>query len=122
MKIDLTRQVQDSNGEVYEITHINLKGAVSTISVPYINFIEKYENYVDPKDAEIARLKAIIDELKNPQKQKVRRKRLLPEEWKEVQELIRKGVSNTDIANEYKISDSSVSKKRIEMRKFGENV
>jgi len=85
------------------------------------HLMSDYIPYVDPKDAEIARLKAIIDEMRKPVERKTRR-RLLPEEWKEVKELIRKGISNTDIAAEYDISDSAVSKKRIEMRSMGEKV
>ena len=118
-KIDLTRQVVDRNGVVKKIFMIKLE---DELEISFSNFIDTYQNYVDPKDAEIARLKTIIDELKNPIKTRKTRTRLQPDEWKEVKDLIRKGISNTDISREYGISDSSVSKKRTEMRKFGEKV
>ncbi len=122
--MDLTRQMQDANGTVYEVQSVNVKDIVNfgKKEIFFNEFMDKYTSYVDPKDAEIARLKTIIDELRNPTKSRKVRKRLLPEEWKEVKNLIRKGGNNTDIANMYDISDSAVSKKRIELRQMGEKV
>ena len=122
-KIDLTKQVQDRNGNVSVIEEITLRdngGQILTIK-SFELFIDSYQNYVDPKDLEIETLKAIIAELKAPKATLVKR-RLLPDEWKEIEELIRKGISNQPIAKEYGISDSSVSKRRIDMRKMGEKV
>ena len=123
MSVDLNKLVEREDGVVMEVVSIEVKNATTaSICVDYDEFIDEYTNYIDPKDAEINRLKAIINELKNPHTERKSRKRLIEGEWREVKELIRKGVSNTDIAAEYDISDSSVSKKRIEMRKMGEKV
>ena len=117
-RIDLNRQVVGKDGIVRTIKMIKVDG---DLEISYNNFIDSYENYVDPKDLEIETLKAIIAELKAPKATLVKR-RLLPDEWKEIEELIRKGISNQPIAKEYGISDSSVSKRRIDMRKMGEKV
>ena len=114
----------DKNGDVYKIIAITLSPlhGGDNFNIEFNRFIDSYENYVDPKDDEIERLKAIIKELKNPITARKTRKRLLPGEWKEVIELIRKGATNTAIAKEYGISDTGVSKKRLELRKMGEKV
>ena len=116
--IDLNRQVVGKDGVVRTIKMIKVDG---DLEISYNNFIDSYENYVDPKDLEIETLKAIIAELKAP-KATLSKRRLLPEEWKEIEELIREGISNQPIAKEYGISDSSVSKRRIDMRNKGEVV
>jgi len=123
-KIDLTKQVIDKNGDIYKVVAIALlpSHGGDDFNIEFNRFIGSYENYIDPKDAEIERLKAIINELKNPTKPKSTRKHLSEGEWKEIVELIRKGVSNIEIAAEYGISDSGVSKRRVSMRKMGERV
>ncbi len=119
-KIELPKQVKDSNGEVYDLVSITVKNNDKTNAVPRDNFLAQYTEFLDPKDLEIERLMNIIKELETPKKPTKRR--LLKGEWKEIEELIRKGEGNTQIANEYGISDSAVSKRRTEMRNNGEEV
>ena len=98
-KIDLTKQVVTKSGSIRIIKHILLVDKLGVeIEVSYDGFIEKYENYADPKDVEIATLKAIIAEMKNPTLGEPKRRRLLPDELKEIDGLIRKGIGNQPIA------------------------
>lgn len=126
MSIDLLKDVKDRQEKRYVIVGLTLRPHTGgeTLSVPYENFVEAYDEYVDPKDLEIQRLNRIIEELKNGKDNSTRKGRIMlsNEQWEEVKDLIRKGVRNIDIAAEYGISDSAISKRRTEMRNAGEDV
>lgn len=115
-------------------TKTNVRGCIITIDVQYHGetkptvmnldeFNETIEEYVDPRDVEIERLNKVIADLKmRKKKPRKMRKRLTFGEIAEIKELILKGESNTAIGNEYNVSDSTVSRFRIEMRKGGHDV
>ena len=126
--MEVTELVMDKKGDIFKIKGItvaqinDIGGEHIPQEVGYYEFVTYYEDYVDPKDLEIQRLKEYIKKLEEP-KVKKRYTRLTPEEWREVEDLIRiRSISNLDIAKEYGISDSSVSKRRKDMRLKGENV
>ena len=113
--------VNKETGTIYSVEHITVMNNNTKTEVNRAQLLGSFIEYVDPKDAEIARLRSIIEEMKAPPERKTR-KHMSKDEWKEVMDLIRKGLGNTEIAALYDISDSSVSKRRIEMRKMGETV
>ena len=124
MSIDLTKQVESRAGDLYEVLEVSLRdmNTNEVVAVKFDSFLLNYSEYVDPKDLEIERLKQIIKDLENGAKPKHTKTRLTDDEWLDVENDIRNGGRNIDIARTYGISDSSVSKKRIAMRKLGEKV
>jgi len=64
-KIDLAKQVINRINEIVTIKSIILiSKSGQEYEAQYQPFINMHENYIYPKDAEINRLKAIIEELK----------------------------------------------------------
>lgn len=128
MAIDLLKTVSDRNGNVREIKSVGLAPLEGgdPIIVSYENFIDAYDEFVDPKDLEIVRLteqvKKLKEQLEGKTLRKKRRKHLSKGEIKDIQELIRAGHKNIAIAKDFDISDPSISKIRTEMRKRGEDV
>ena len=118
--IDLKQIVHKDDGINVYIKGIEVEdGSI----VPYTTFIGLYTEYIDPKDVEIQRLREEVAKLKEKAKKpRVTRRVILPGEKKEMIELIRKGESNTAIATEYKLSETVVSRYRVELRKAGEEV
>jgi len=128
MAIDLLKTVSDRNGNVREIKSIGLTPLEGgdPIIISYENFIDAYEEFVDPKDIEIARLtdtiKKLKEQLEESKNRKKRRPKISDKEWEEIEDLIKRGISNTDIAKLFDTKDPVISKRRVEMRKRGENV
>jgi len=127
--IDLKQEVISPAGNRYLVSQVELTPSMhnreegKTINVSYPVFIDEYVEYIDPKDVEIARLSAEIQKLKDKAKKpRKTRKRLLPGEIKDIKADIIAGSNNMDIAREYEVSDSSISKYRIELRKEGKDV
>ena len=126
MAIDILNTVVDRNGKVGEIVSINLSTLEGkTITVPYANFIEAYEEYVDPKDIKISQLEREIKELKdklNKPSGRKRRKKLTEGEWKDIEGYIREGLNPKEIAVLMDVSDALVYVRRKQMRQAGEEV
>jgi len=129
MAIDLLKTVSDRNGNVREIKSIGLAPLEGgdPIIVSYENFIEAYDEFVDPKDLEIIRLTEQIKKLKEQLDEKANKRKRRPniskEEYKEIEELIRKGeLNNTEISKLFDTRDAVISKRRVLMRSKGENV
>ena len=121
-QIDLPQEVvTDDDINVYTIESIKFIDVSEPIQ--YQLFIQKFKEYIDPKQIEINRLLAENKKLKEQLKPlRKTRRRLLPGEITEIKELIRKGNSNLKLASEYQVSDSTISKLRIQMRREGEEV
>lgn len=118
-KIDLEKQVINKHGDISTVVSITLNEKNDKYDIPYENFIKTYENYLDPRDVEIKRLRALVDKLRKGTKKRKTRKVLSPGEWKEIDELIIIGkASNIDIAKEYEVSDSGISKRRRQIEKM----
>ena len=116
-------EVVDKNGRRAIVTSIHISDGTEGHDIKLENFLETYTEYVDPKDFEIARLKQELADLKAKHKQPRRaRRKLTKGEIKEIEEHIRLGEGNTPIAKEYDVSDTTVSKIRVRMRKGGEDV
>lgn len=127
MALEWIKEVTNRDGQICLIQNIEVRNKYTgeLVAIPFDNFVEAYDEYIDPKDLEIQRLNKIIEELKSGKtsgKVGGTKKRLLPAEWREVEELIRQGLKNVEIAKEYGISDSTVSTRRSQMRKKGEEV
>lgn len=125
MAIDWISEVKSRDGAICDVLNVEVRNryTLETVTIPFDKFIEAYEEYIDPRDLEIEKLNKLIKELQEEKKaQKKPRRRLTKEEWKEIDELIRKGIRNIDIAAEYGISDTGVSKRRTDLRKAGEAV
>ena len=94
-----------------------------TFSITPEVFMEEYREYINPMQLEINRLlaenKKLKDQLKPLRKP---RRRLSDGEVKEVEEHILEGSNNLDLAKEYQVSDSTISKIRIRLRKSGRDV
>ena len=69
----------------------------------YSNFVEYYEEYLDPKDIEIARLKRELEKYK-AQVPKKKRRIITEGERKEIKELILKGEGNRPLAKSIKLA------------------
>lgn len=111
--MELARHVIDRNGKEYEVLDLVLRPVRQdneSITVSYENFIDAYEEYVDPKDVEIKRLLGIIQELEEAKIVKPTRRHLTKEERDEVKSLYEQGITVQDIAREYAVSDSSIYK------------
>ena len=103
---------------VISITIVDNKENGHTIDLN--NFMDSFIEYIDPKDLKIQMLEEEIRKLKEKHKPVRKKKRtLLPGEVKEIKELLFKGESNIDIAKEYDVSDSTVSRIRVELKKEG---
>ena len=94
-----------------------------TFSITPAVFMKEYREYINPMQLEINRLlaenKKLKDQLKPLRKP---RRRLSDGEVKEVEEHILEGSNNLDLAKEYQVSDSTISKIRIRLRKSGRDV
>lgn len=78
--------------------------------VPYNTFVDDFDEYIDPKDVEIARLLSIIEALEKPKVSNTKRKHLTEAERFEVKELVEKGIEISAIATTYDISASTIYK------------
>ena len=118
--IDLKQEIVTEDGQKFFIESILMNPLDNTTPrvAPFSHFTERYSEYIDPKDIEIARLKK---ELAKYRPKKTRRL-LNNGERKEIVELILKGETNRPIAQEYQVSETVISKMRVQMRKQGEDV
>ena len=126
IEIDLPLEVIGTSGmERAIVVSVNLQFNDEVQAILYENFIKDYREYMDPKQIEINRLNKVIEDLKlKAKKTRVSKPRrtLTPLERQEIRQLIENGESNTPIAIQYGVGDSTVSKIRCEMRKAGEDV
>ena len=125
-RIELPLIVTNSSGETSQVLGVDLK-IIGNNEEPFMvqteSFLNTYEEYIDPKELRIKQLEKQLEELKAKHKKpRQSRKRLLPGEKLEIRELILKGEPNLSIAKEYEVSDSTISKIRIDMRKEGKEV
>jgi len=121
--IYLPKEVVDKNGRRVFVTSVNITDGEESHDIKLDNFLETYEEYVDPKDVEIARLNQQIADLKvKGRKHKKPRRMLTKDERLEIEVLISNGETNRPIATQYDISETTISKIRVAMRKGGEDV
>ena len=111
--MELTKQVIGKQGNVFGIEEIVLVSAKFADSVPFavplLEFNKMYEEYVDPKDSEIARLLKIIKDLEKD-KLKTTKRHLSKEERGEIKKLVENDIDIIVIATDYDISTSSIYK------------
>ena len=94
-----------------------------TFSITPEVFMNEYREYINPLQIEINRLMAENKRLKDKMKVDRKPRRTLSSgEITDIKADILSGGNNTDISKEYQVSDSSISKIRISMRKEGKDV
>lgn len=122
-KIELPHMVTNDNKEVGKVISLTLEFKDGRQDIEYTNFLEHYSEYVSPQQVEINRLNAEVAKLKEQLKPfRKKRRKLLDGEIEEIKKLILAGSGNTELATEYQVSDSTISKFRIVLRKAGEDV
>jgi len=103
--------------DVVSIILMDLEGKNEFSITPAV-FMKEYREYINPMQLEINRLLAENKKLKEQLKPlRKPRRRLLAGELEEIKKLLETGATNPEIATEYKVSPSTISKIRSDLRK-----
>ena len=109
-RIELPLEVVDGTGAIGTVVAVMIKkGSGVPFEVKRGAFLDTFQEYVDPKDLEIARLLDIIKDLEKPQTTP-RKRHLSKEEKEEIKVMVEKGIEVKPISVEYGISDTTIYK------------
>ena len=121
--MDLVKEYTLEGGRKLTLVSLSMADKSGTVEYKLEDFNKKFEEYIDPKDLEIQRLRNELAAMKEKHKPVRKKKKTLTKmERLEVEQLIANGEGNPAIATQYDMSESAVSRIRIRMQKAGEDV